>query len=306
MPGEGRDTGFSGNYEDAYLAYAGSAGGNTEGTQDDGLYYVPVKKWLVEDPMSPLALEASRKLKCWLFPTAFTLFCFATYTVPVYLMAVFIGKDIHANMFLEGVNPRVVLYLPVLFLVTHVVHVCRGAPSRLLVFACLFGSAMLLMVTGDRVARASGRNAEGLNSNNCHSFTAKWELEAQWQKARTFYATCIGATVNITHTSFEDEIAAYRLRDCNGYAEAAAQNPGWAYLEMTEQRVRCAGWCAQSQAMWTKEPVQDSCIVAVADVMGKQIHTAAMKVVYYSFFVLMLLATAAFIGHAVISEWFGS
>merc|ERR1719198_144804 len=106
--------------------------------------------------------------------------------------------------------------------------------------------------------RASGRNAAGLKSIYCQTFAAKSDLEVQWQNARTFYATCISATANQTGTSFQDDIATYKLRDCAGYDIALASNPGWPYLQALEERQRCAGWCAKSQALWTTDPVKDS------------------------------------------------
>jgi len=238
-----------------------------------------------------------------LFPAAFTLLNVVLFFIPIWILTTYIGRDMNAEIFLGETSIRPLLCLPVLYCVVHVLHVIMGRPSRALVALPLFLSTLLMLCISDELSRSTHGNAVALLNPNCQSFQAKADLEVQWENARKFYATCLSATANKTNTSFQEDMSKYRINDCGGYQVGLATNPSWPYLQALEEKQNCGGWCAKAQPLWTKQPVKESCSLAVAQIMQNKLNRAARQTESYCFLLLIFILIGFYIGNEVVLTW---
>lgn len=223
-----------------------------------------------------------------MFPAMFTLFCFVAFLVPIYITNR-IGNDIHVQYWITS-HCWVVLWLPILYLITHTVHAARRAPSKPLVLICLLGSCGLLLGLSDMVLWRAYAMANRFASRDCQTFEGKQYLEVQRQNAKSFYADCMASTAAQAGMSFDATVKLYRIQDCERYPELLKSNPGWPYLAQLEDENNCAGWCTHEQPLWTFKPTKDRCTMVVADIMSNKVQRFLTHVVVYTTIVLVFIA----------------
>mmetsp|Transcript_33820 Transcript_33820/g.74007 ORF Transcript_33820/g.74007 Transcript_33820/m.74007 type:complete len:307 (+) Transcript_33820:107-1027(+) len=243
------------------------------------------------DPYGPeTPSEELRAVTKRMFPRMFTFFCFLVFVLPIWLTN-YVGRDRQVQYWI-GRSHWIVLFLPLLFAVTHVVHVLKGAPSKMAVVSCLAGSCLLLLIVGDVTLTNAYGLGNRLKAKDCETFHEKKVLQHQWQNAKDFYVSCMEATATSTDISLAAATSLYRIQDCDGYENAFARNPGWSYLAELEEMHRCGGWCEAAQPLWTFLKVKDSCTEVVADIMYNKVQWCMAQVVLYTMLVLFFVAVA--------------
>jgi hypothetical protein len=242
------------------------------------------------------------------FAVAFTLFCCATFMVPIFLM-LSIGEDQEVKFWITD-KLWMVLSLPVLYLIAYIVHVRSGGPIRFLVLLCTVGSSIGLMIVAEVVLQQANRVADSLTLVDCidgatqsqsgtwipdiNAAAVKRQLGDQWKAALKFYSGCIQNTVKNDPRVPSEEMAVkiYRIQECSGYFEQlAVEGTHWKYLQAVEDRYRCAGWCGKGPPMWSLMPVKDTCSASVAALMRNKIARAMDQIIVYSFLSLALVST---------------
>jgi len=230
-----------------------------------------------------------------LFPALFTIFCFVVFIIPIWL-TYHIGQDDQVQQWITQ-WAWIVLFLPLLYLGTHVYHVLHGVPNKILVLACLLGSSTLILILADVVLLQAFHKGNEFGAKDCNSFAAKRDMEIQYQNAKKFFSTCVIKLSKEHGITVQAAVGQYRLNDCSNYASLEANNTGWPYLARLEEVHSCGGWCTRGQPLWTFKTVQDSCSSAVADVMHNKVRWSMMQVVVYSLiafgFVAAMLLNAA-------------
>lgn len=215
------------------------------------------------------------------FPLLFTIFCFTTFIIPVWLVYS-VGGDIQVTFWITGLTPCV-LILPFLYLFTHVWHIMQGKPSRNLVVVCLIGSCMLLMILSDMVLLEAYSLANKFAASDCNTFAGKSNLQTEYLAATAFYDGCILNTAKLTDVSQTKAEGMYNIQDCSGYADQLTYYPGWPYLESMEKKYHCSGWCTAShRGMWTFAMTKDSCSATAADLMYNKVQFTMLQVVVYT------------------------
>jgi len=221
-----------------------------------------------------------------MWPSLFTLFCLMVFVTPVCL-SVYIGTDTTVEYWI-GNYINLVLVIPLVYLITHVVHVKRRQPVKFLVVICLPVASVFVLLLCDFVLLASYERGNQMAASDCDTFTKKKELETQWQMAKTYYANCAKKKADKEGISFAAATTLYRIPDCPDYEKEKKKNAhnGWEYLEHLETHQACAGWCTRGQPLWTFKDVKDSCSSVVADVMHNKVQRFMLQVVMYSVVVL--------------------
>jgi len=224
-----------------------------------------------------------------MFPVLFTIFCFVIYIIPIWLTYQ-IGRDDQVQRWITKYCWVVVL-LPLLYLFTHVYHVMKGVPNKILVVTCLLGSSVFLLVLGDIVLLKSYYRGNEFAAQDCLSFPAKHATEMQFQNAKLYYANCVNEISNQTGVSIPAAVSLYRITDCMNYNYQVKHNPDWPYLQRLEETFRCGGWCSPGQPLWTFQFTKDSCSRAVADTLRYKVKWSMLQVVVYSLVTLGLACT---------------
>lgn len=220
------------------------------------------------------------------FPAMFSLFCFAVFVVPIWLVY-HVGSDLEVVHWITS-SSKAVIALPILYVVTHVVHHFTGRPNRLLVLACTVGSAVFLLLLGDYILMKSYTLINQLVADDCSTFASKAQVELEWQNAKTFYASCMNdmAAANGTTVNFEEAVNRYRIQSCPEYEQQLEVNPHWSYLQQVEERYGCAGWCGRGLPLWTFRSASGPCAAAAAQVLSEKVAWTMKQVVVYSIIVL--------------------
>lgn len=237
----------------------------------------------VKSPADALPLLASS------FPSAFTLLCLSAFAIPTRNMF-HIGQDENVRWWIgSGFLLAAAWILPVLYAVTHLVHLARGRPMKLAVVVCLVGSCIFLAVVSDALLKDATRLSRSLLSEDCSSFGRKQELEVQLQEARSFFNECVDSSSEKHASGPRVAAASLRITDCPGYAGAeVGRSGGWSYLRFLEERYRCSGWCSEQDALWTSEKTEGHCSAVVAGIMSGKVRWTAMQTHVYSLAMLVL------------------
>eukprot|EP00429_Kryptoperidinium_foliaceum_P067096 CAMPEP_0176051814 /NCGR_PEP_ID=MMETSP0120_2-20121206/25761_1 /TAXON_ID=160619 /ORGANISM="Kryptoperidinium foliaceum, Strain CCMP 1326" /LENGTH=471 /DNA_ID=CAMNT_0017385255 /DNA_START=56 /DNA_END=1471 /DNA_ORIENTATION=- len=224
------------------------------------------------------------------FPTAFTLFCLVAFLVPIWT-CVHLSHDENVRYWIGGRLLALTGWLPVVYIVSHVIHTMRGMPVKGAVIACICGSCLLLALAAQLTLREADVISADLTAQECDISSRKYALQEQWREAEAFFDNCASTWASSHGLSVQEAKATIRITDCPGYAAEAAnrtRGDGWQYLQFLEGRYHCAGWCEEAQAMWTLGATRDPCSIAVALVMRSNVRWTAVQVVFYSVVVFAL------------------
>lgn len=223
------------------------------------------------------------------FQAMFTLFCFVLFVVPAWLVF-HVGSDPEVLHWITRAAKSVIA-LPILIVVTHVVHHFTGRPNRILILLCTVGSAALLLIVGDMILMGSYTLINQLVADDCSTFPGKAEVELEWQNAKTFYASCVSdlAANSSGNLTFQDAVVQYRIQSCPDYEQQLEANPQWPYLEQLEDRYACAGWCARGLPLWSFKEATGPCAPAVAQILNEKVAWAMLQVVVLSIAALGVL-----------------
>jgi len=222
-----------------------------------------------------------------MFPSGFTFSLFFIFITPVCL-ALHVGLDPHVRQWI-GRYYTWVLFLPILFLMAHLIHVKERAPNKLVVISSLILPCLVILVLGDRVLLQSYDLANRFAARDCSTFPLKQDMDREFQAGKKFYANCM-ATMSSSgrNLTFASATALFRIQDCPGYQDLLVAHPDLNYLRQTEAQHSCAGWCDPDQPLWLFGEVKDSCSSAVAEVMFGKIQRGALQAVSYTIVVLGL------------------
>jgi len=241
--------------------------------------------------ITPLERETALRA----FPILFSFFCLATFSVPIWTMY-HIGEDINVQHWITTKAWCVVfLFLP--YIAAHAIHTIKGRPVRMVLVSCLIGTCVVLLLLADSVLVSAHSLAEQLASQDCSSFVRKRDTELSWQRALSFHTLCARKKAKEEGLSEAQAAMKYRIHECEGYIDLAADNPGWSYLEALEKVYRCGGWCYRGPALWVPStgPRLDSCSRAVADVMLNNIQWTTAQVIIYTTGTLAFVSTTLFV-----------
>eukprot|EP00927_Polykrikos_kofoidii_P084582 TRINITY_DN8956_c0_g1_i1.p1 TRINITY_DN8956_c0_g1~~TRINITY_DN8956_c0_g1_i1.p1 ORF type:complete len:762 (-),score=95.92 TRINITY_DN8956_c0_g1_i1:32-2317(-) len=224
------------------------------------------------------------------YPWLFSLLCIAIFASPI-IEVVNLAGNMQVQFWICS-RLTVVLILPLLYSVTHVVHMMRASAHRKLVIVSLVGSCIFLLVLCDWVLLIAKHKANLLLSSDCTTFEAKHNLNQQWLNAELFYRECMNATMRETGASGSVAYGLYRIQDCYNYRILVGNNPDLPYLGALEQNYECGGWCTRNEPLWTFKTVKDSCSVTVAYELIHTVQSSMMEVVSYSTIVLVCVSLA--------------
>lgn len=217
-------------------------------------------------------------------PWLFSLLCLLLFSAPVGL-TYRMSQDMQVRYWITD-ELRVILVLPLLYVMTQWVHYKQQRPNRILICICLAGSCAFLLLLADLVLLSSYHKANALSAKDCNTDVEKKALQLQWQNAQTFYQSCMAETASKSGSNPEVAYSLYRIQDCEGYRDQLGVNPAWPYLGALEQEYQCGGWCVRSQPLWTFKGVKDSCAMTVADVLYNKVQWSMLQVIAYTTVVL--------------------
>lgn len=222
-----------------------------------------------------------------IFPAAFSLCILIVFIWPI-LATYHMAVD-ESVAYWIGSYGKIALLLPLIFAVTHVVHISLGRPSKPAVLTSLVVPCVVLLVLGDVVLSSSYNWTFALSSNDCNTFAGKQELQNAWDAAYSVYSTCIEETVK-KHPQLSESKAfrLYRLQECEEYeTELKKHEAAWTYLRHVEDTYACSGWCTTAKPIWTFEDTMDSCSTTVSQVFSTKVQRVSWQIIIYIVFVLV-------------------
>lgn len=240
----------------------------------------------LKDPYQPINL-----LRFSMFPSVFTFAMFCIFMTPIWQMS-HLGHDTTVR-FWVGRWCDMAMFLPIIFIATHLIHIEKRTPHKPAVLASIFIPCIVLLILADVVMTTAYDKADQLFSTDCDTFSGKRELQREYVYAQELYKSCITETAareggNLTAAS---AAKLFRINDCEEYATAHKQHQRhWDYLSYLEEEHQCSGWCARSSRLWTFKDTQDPCTVAVSAVFRGKVQNTAKQVVVYIIFTMVLSA----------------
>jgi len=216
-----------------------------------------------------------------LVPWVIMLCCIVMFATPV-MLTLHIGRD-HNVKYWVGPWCDVVVILPIVFLVTGVMHLGKDLPDKRICAVCLLVPAIGLLILADSVLTVVSDKSDELFSLDCDTFAGKRDLEREWNAASELYNGCIEETLRTVKESYGREFtvaeakAMYKIQDCEEYeATYLKHQRDWDYLKVLEEEEVCSGWCAPGESLWTyQDKPRDACSVSVsASLSGKVAHNA--------------------------------
>jgi hypothetical protein len=224
-----------------------------------------------------------------LFPTVFLMFTVAMFVMPIYLV-LYVGEDPSTQQWFPHVT-HIVVVLPIYYVLTFLVHMGKGAPSRMFITVSLIGSCLTLLIISNFILMEAAQMAPMFASaSDCLSWAPKREMQAEWELARTYYATCMNDMAKKENVTFAAAVSDYRIQNCPNYSTAVGLHPSWEYLEHLESTQFCGGWCKSAPAMWTRDHVQDACSPVVAEILNDKVIWCLKQVCFYTVFSLAVLS----------------
>jgi hypothetical protein len=235
------------------------------------------------------------------FPTAFLMFCFGVFAVPIAIV-LHTGGDPTVNYFVAHYRSSV-LILPVVFVIAYLLHLNNGGqPNRIVITATLIFSCIFLLVLSEVYLIETFHKAPLLASTDCNIMEQKIELQQEWQDARGFYATCVAQKASSEGISFAAAVTSYRMEDCNEYNTEVKKHPAWEYLAALEQNQRCAGWCQEQPPMWTRDKTFDACSQVAAQILMDTVSWSMKQVIFYTLFTLMVISVILIGIHSLLAK----
>jgi len=164
---------------------------------------------------------------------------------------------------------------------------------RLAVVLVLVLPIVVLMIVAHTHKVMSTSLLAKLETEDCISFPQKLHLDKAWHAAHAVLNKCVEVQANLTGAPASEVEAVTWVQRCPDYADGLETwGKEWDYLESLESSQRCAGWCDLQVPLWRNfqdyRP-RDRCSLAVATIMGGEVHRTARQVVVYCFFVLIFL-----------------
>lgn len=247
-------------------------------------------------PAEPVSPEKTRRESTGLtmlrlFPAAFSFCVFLVFAYPV-LATLCLALDSTVQYWI-GSYGKLAILIPLIFLVTHVVHSTTQVPSKPAVLFCVLVPSLFLLVLADVVLSNSIEMSGALLSSNCDEFDGKNHLQSEWETGYSIYQSCLAATVakypNLTNFTLASAFENYKFQECEEYEGAyQSHKPAWDYLRSLEQEHGCAGWCSVNVTLWSFKEPKDSCSVAASDVFQVKIRRVALHIVIYVIAILVL------------------
>jgi len=230
--------------------------------------------------------EAGRDLDLLpIFPSVFAIAC-SLISLPPLVKLYRVYFDSAVNYWFSGAG-QMLLFLPLVSLAcSYIIHKQKRGPNRLAVLLGLLVTTFLILLLGDHLLMRAMDLGNKFSSTDCETFTAKREMQREWQAASDFHASC---TVH-----GDTPPGSYMIDECLGYEAALAEHPGWPYLEVLEERNACGGWCETSDPLWTLHSGArlDTCSAVVAEMMFSKVQHAGMQVVVYSIIIISLCSVS--------------
>jgi len=217
-----------------------------------------------------------------LFPGLHTLMAFAIFGVPV-ITGVELGSETNVRYWI-GWHPFLTLVVPVLLIISHLMHVATRKPQFNAMLLSTVIPALVVIAIGYSVIIPISGLTDRLFASDCTTYSDKTYLEAAYNKAADLWATCLEREVNESHKLLQEVKEHLVLDECEEY-QAIEQNPAkfkqwraqWEYLRFLEISQSCSGWCNVGQeSLWTTdhEP-KDVCASTVGSLLSTKIKQEA-------------------------------
>lgn len=232
-----------------------------------------------------------------MFPTAFTSISGILFVIPMWICietclnpAFYYWFDYADFVF------WMLMTIPVLFLVTHVLHSIYGRPIKYVAISVVSFSCVTIGAIAQEHRFVASDLEYRLYSSDCNTFHAKRILEQAWQDANVFYMACVHETVHTHNMSQAFILNNYRIQQCGGYEEVLQLHAKeWEYLEYLEKNYDCSGWCNFHHQLWTMGTSANSCTTSLSAyfrfkilVRNAQVIIAMLLTFFIGFFALVV------------------
>eukprot|EP00928_Gymnodinium_smaydae_P057769 TRINITY_DN40996_c0_g1_i1.p1 TRINITY_DN40996_c0_g1~~TRINITY_DN40996_c0_g1_i1.p1 ORF type:complete len:288 (+),score=45.89 TRINITY_DN40996_c0_g1_i1:88-951(+) len=175
-----------------------------------------------------------------------------------------------------GRAPWIIIAVPVLLVVSHLLHSCARRPRFFPLMCSTVIPAVLVIVSASMtLAPIAGVSRELLSGKDCGSQGASRDFEEAYRTAAQAFQGCATRVASVTNASMQATLPLIDLQDCSEYSSSAgARKHGarWLYLSKLETTQACSGWCSPgSPSLWTRShKVMDLCsTVAGTQLVGK-------------------------------------
>mmetsp|Transcript_57321 Transcript_57321/g.100403 ORF Transcript_57321/g.100403 Transcript_57321/m.100403 type:complete len:307 (-) Transcript_57321:115-1035(-) len=260
-----------------------------KGPQKRYTTYDAVKPFVENLPTAAISTFFTDNYATSLFLITFTLFA-----TPLRLTMA-ICNNVQVTYWIARDFGLYILILPASYVAVFLWHTCSRAPSKFLTIITTVGSCIFFLIVCDLVLVNSLYLGEALTIGDCDTFPGKRIVQAEWEAARSFYATCAAKKATNSSMDFVAAVAVNRIQDCPGYEQQLLVHPAWAYLGDMEETMGCSGWCQRDFAIWTRRrDLKDSCSVVAAQVFTEVIQNTMKQVVFYIVGVLLIVAVLLF------------
>mmetsp|Transcript_36679 Transcript_36679/g.72573 ORF Transcript_36679/g.72573 Transcript_36679/m.72573 type:complete len:360 (-) Transcript_36679:92-1171(-) len=249
-----------------------------------------------EPPLDVMEDEEQQKMRrkkksnmVKVFPFFFSFSCLIIFLTPIWTV-VNLSADTNVVYWI-GDWCKAVVVLPAFFVGAFSIQAQMKRPHKLTILITMLLPAGILLVTGDALASLASDRADQLRSTDCDTFKQKRDLQHAWEAAQKLYTKCLVDTVHSNNITMKQAKTVFRIEDCSEYKGGLAMHPSqWGYLKHLEDEYQCSGWCHVAQPVFTKKDVRDSCSVVVGAVFRAKIKRAALQVVSYDLFILMVVS----------------
>lgn len=247
----------------------------------------------------------------YVFKTVFaSLFCFCCFAIFLYPMIStwhVAADENEAYWFTRW--PLVSLMVPPLFIGVYVYHQMKGHPNKWFVILSIILPVILFLSMGIAMYVQSDYLADDLEKR-CPSHSETNKLDADWTRARNFYACCLVRLGNPSLQQYCPNVASQKaptnftplIQSCVGYE--GAKNDNWEYLQFLEVNYGCTGFCSSGQpALWTRQSTpRDACSRSVAVVFRAKQMRIGLQLIVFSCIVLVLFAGWMFVAWPSLKE----
>uniref|UniRef100_A0A0G4GHQ7 Tetraspanin n=1 Tax=Chromera velia CCMP2878 TaxID=1169474 RepID=A0A0G4GHQ7_9ALVE len=232
----------------------------------------------------------------------FTAACFAIFLQPLVGSINFVID--HNARYWIGRWPLLVIYLPVLYIVTFFVHLIRkGKPSRIFIILSIVLSCVTFVAVGVSVYVRTTALAGVMDSTSCPNSGLTSPLESVKIEATKLYACCLkkNGDLSLDSECNDNSIATpttqqhsnILIQDCADYGDLYnSKKTELEYLAWLQKTKFCTGFCQPSvRPLFVHQVVNDiACGQVVSSYLEHWIGYSALEMIVYSCFVAVLFS----------------
>mmetsp|Transcript_39332 Transcript_39332/g.117663 ORF Transcript_39332/g.117663 Transcript_39332/m.117663 type:complete len:277 (+) Transcript_39332:105-935(+) len=211
---------------------------------------------------SKLQFNGHEDIRTWLnnrrglFPALHSLLAFAIYGVPI-LSGVQLGLNASVQYWI-GWFPWLVLSVPVLLVLSHMVHAIKQRPLFNAMLLSTVIPALIVILLGYMVLMPISGISDRLMSSDCSTYTDKAYLNDAYKAATRIWNDCLRREINQTGKPLEQIQLDLTIDQCEEYQQALQSGTQWKhqwhYLRELEVNQVCSGWCyAGQESLWTTD-----------------------------------------------------